>query len=424
MAPSKKGIGKKAISSSKKKPTADRPLSVQNTEVCGSQEPLASRLESESRPSSNGAEENSKADEFKYLLNYQVFLDEVVIKKDGGRNSAESENATRKYNRGSSMLWWRTKATNLVECMIADSREYYEFEEIIETWNSEKRSGMRVDLSLRYTKDMSRKYLEDSDDVEDAQSQFIKKKRKTATSVLLEAANKRRHQEELDSTELSYKRQILETHRCCVKTCPNNGNTCFVRGLRHFPISAKHLNDWNESIKIGHATIYSLPSSIDLLPAKGTSNPGYADHSLAHPTSPAPYPQLPPQYWYQNLPYTPPPASYYYSFLPPNHSPIPVSAQNAHPTSISSATAATASNLMTSQSTSTDSDPSDIFDEYIEWYAQKSKGVALEIRLAGSVLRRKGYEGLKSISETGWQSLDIEAGIAQRLLSNFLLSLQ
>ncbi|KAK9252707.1 hypothetical protein V1507DRAFT_436062 [Lipomyces tetrasporus] len=205
-----------------------------------------------------------------------------------------------------------------------------------------------------------------------------------------------------------------------------NGNTCFVRGQRHFPISAKHLNDWNESIKIGHATIYSLPSSIDPLPAKGTSNPGYADHSLTHPSSPAPYPQLSPQYWHQNLPYTPPPASYYYSFLPPNYSPIPVSAQNASPTSISSATVATdASNLMTSQSTSTDSDPLDIFDEYIEWYAQMSKVDSLEIRLAGSVLMRKGYdlEGLKSISETGWQSLDIEAGIAQRLVSNVLSSI-
>jgi hypothetical protein len=74
---------------------------------------------------------------------------------------------------------------------------------------------------------------------------------------------------------------------------------------------------------------------------------------------------------------------------------------------------------MTSQSTSTDSDPSDNFDD-IEWYAQMSKVDSLEIRLAGSVLRRKGYdlEGLKRISETGWQSLDIEAGIAQPLVSN------
>ncbi|KAK9241696.1 hypothetical protein V1506DRAFT_563514 [Lipomyces tetrasporus] len=316
MAPSKMGKGKKAISSSKKKPTADRPLNVQDTEYA-----LYTTLD----------------------FNFDAFVREMEadIPQSPRMQLANTTAVLRCSGRG-------TKATNVVECMIADSRDYYEFEKIIETWHSEKRSGIRVDLSLKYTKDISTKYLEDSDDVEDAQSQFIKKKRKTATSVLLEAAIKRRQQEELDSTELSYKRQILETHRCCVKTCPNSGNTCFVRGQSHFPISAKHLNDWNESIKIGHATIYSLPSSIDPLPAKGTSNPGYADHSLTHPSSPAPYPQLPPQYWHQNLPYTPPPASYYYSFLPPNYSPIPVSAQNASPTSISSATAATdASNLMT-----------------------------------------------------------------------------
>ncbi|KAK9242876.1 hypothetical protein V1506DRAFT_509020 [Lipomyces tetrasporus] len=138
MAPSKKRKGKKAISSSKKKPTADRSLYVQDTEVCGSQGPLASRLESESRPSSNGAEEISKADEFKYLPNYQVFRDEVVIKKyalyttldfnfDAFVREMEADipqsprmqlaNKTavlRCSGRG-------TKATNLVECMIADS---------------------------------------------------------------------------------------------------------------------------------------------------------------------------------------------------------------------------------------------------------------------------------------------------------------
>ncbi|KAK9429131.1 hypothetical protein V1505DRAFT_357192 [Lipomyces doorenjongii] len=118
----------------------------------------------------------------------------------------------------------------------------------------------------------------------------------------------------------------------------------YVRGQRHFPISAKFLNDWNESIKIGHATIHSLPSSssIDPLPARGINNPGYADHPLAHTPSPEPYPQLPPQYWHQSAPYPALQANYYYPFLAPNYSAIPVPAQDAAPTSFSGATPATA----------------------------------------------------------------------------------
>ncbi|KAK9320161.1 hypothetical protein V1517DRAFT_375880 [Lipomyces orientalis] len=202
--------------------------------------------------------------------------------------------------------------------------------------------------------------------MEDAQSQINKKKRKVC--VFLEAANKPRHEEELDSTELSYKRQILETHRCCIK---------------------------------------------------GTSNPGYADHPLAHPSSPAPYPQRPPQYWRQNFSYTLPPPNYYSSFLPPNYSPIPVCSESTSYVNIVSYSC-NCFQYNDVALNSTDSDPSEIFDEYIDLYAQKSKADALEIRLAGSALRKKRYllEGRKSNSETGWQSLDIEAGIEQRLLNN------
>ncbi|KAK9353985.1 hypothetical protein V1523DRAFT_425544 [Lipomyces doorenjongii] len=175
-----------------------------------------------------------------------------------------------------------TKAT-IVECMIADGGEYYDFERIIETWHSEKRSGIRVDLSLRHTEEISTRY-----------------------------------QEEL-ATEPSY-----------------SDNFSRSTGVASNPVQIM------ASIKIGHATIHSLPSSssIDPLPARGINNPGYADHPLAHTPSPEPYPQLPPQY--QSAPYPALQANYYYPFLAPNYSAIPVPAQDAAPTSFSGATPATA----------------------------------------------------------------------------------
>ncbi|KAK9481446.1 hypothetical protein V1527DRAFT_516583 [Lipomyces starkeyi] len=262
-----------------------------------------------------------------------------------------------------------TKATNLVECMIGDGRKYYDssaslrrgIQKNAAAFQSIYRSGT-AKRNLQGTKTIAVTWRK--------HSYGQRREKFSAISALLEAANKRRHEEELDSTEPNYKRHLLEKHRCCVKSCTNNGNTCFVRGQRHFPISAKHLNDWNESIKIAHATVHSLPSSIDPLPAKGTSNPNYADHPLTHPSSPAPYPQLPPQYWHQSALYPPSPANYYYPFIPPNYSPTPVPARDAALTSISAATPATA-NITISQTTSTESDPADIFDDYIEWYAAK-----------------------------------------------------
>ncbi|KAK9426901.1 hypothetical protein V1505DRAFT_402836 [Lipomyces doorenjongii] len=191
--------------------------------------------------------EISKA-EFRYLLNYQVLLDGVVFKKYALYTTLD-------FN-----------FSALVREIEADS----------------KCPSMQLAKTIAILQQITTRYQEDSSDLEEAQPRTKKRKAcimlqlqaSSATSALLEAANKRRHQEEL-ATEPSYKRQLLEKYRCCVKSCTNNGNTCFVRGQRHFPISAKHLNDWNESIKIGHATIHSLPSSIDPLPAK------------------APYPQLP-----------------------------------------------------------------------------------------------------------------------------------
>ncbi|KAK9326971.1 hypothetical protein V1520DRAFT_372392 [Lipomyces starkeyi] len=271
----------------------------QASEVLDSQ--VSSPLEIESLPSSTGVEEISKAEEFKYLLDYQVFLDEVVFKKYALYTtldfnfSALVREIEADNPRTPSMQLAKTIARSTVISSASLRR------------GIQKNAAAFGSTSRSDTKEKSTRYQDDSGDLEEAQPRT--KKRNSATSALLEAANKRRHEEELDSTEPSYKRHLLEKHRCCVQSCTNNGNTYFVRGgQRHFPISAKNLNDWNESIKIGHATVHSLPSSLDPLPAKGTSSLGYADHPLARPSSPAPYPQLPPQYWHQSASYPPPPA--------------------------------------------------------------------------------------------------------------------
>ncbi|KAK9491751.1 hypothetical protein V1508DRAFT_433648 [Lipomyces doorenjongii] len=145
-----------------------------------SQGGLSSPLEIESLPSSTGVEEISKAEEFRYLMNYQVLLDEVVFKKYALYTALDFNFSALVREIEADSKWSPsmqlaktiailqcsgrgTKATNLylVECMIADGREYYDFERIIETWHSEKRSGIRVDLSLRYTKEISTRYQEE-----------------------------------------------------------------------------------------------------------------------------------------------------------------------------------------------------------------------------------------------------------------------
>ncbi|KAK9428561.1 hypothetical protein V1505DRAFT_410020 [Lipomyces doorenjongii] len=241
-----------------------------------SQGGLSSPLEI-SLPSSTGVEEISKAEEFRYLLNYQVLLDEVAFKKYALYTTLD-------FNFSALVREIEADSKWSPSMQLAKTIAILQFDTMISS--ASLRRGIQKNAAA--FESISRS---DSSDLEEAQPRT--KKRKSATSALLEAANKRRHQEEL-AAEASYKRQLLEKYRCCVKSCTNNGNTCFVRGEGHFRISAKHLNDWNESIKIGHATIHSLPPLIDPLPAKGTNNPGYADHPLAHPPSPEPYPQLPP----------------------------------------------------------------------------------------------------------------------------------
>ncbi|KAK9388818.1 hypothetical protein V1515DRAFT_614332 [Lipomyces mesembrius] len=226
----------------------------------------SSPLEIESLPSSTGVEEISKAEEFKYL-----FFSALVREID-----AESEHATGKTI---AILQCSGRGQRLRICTMILSASLR---------RGIQKSAAAFDLSFRYTKEKSTRYQDDSGDLEVAQPRT--NKRKVCIRSQLQDTK-----EELDSTEPSYKRQLLEKHRCCVKSCTNNGNTCFVRGQRHFLISAKHLNDWNESIKV--------PVIL-----------GYADRPLAHPPS-APYPQLPPQYWHQSASYPPPPANYYYSFI-------------------------------------------------------------------------------------------------------------
>ncbi|KAK9352960.1 hypothetical protein V1523DRAFT_440666 [Lipomyces doorenjongii] len=251
---------------------------------------LSSPLEIESLPSSTGVEEISKAEEFRYLLNYQVLLDEVAFKKyalyttlDFNFSALVREiEADSKWS--PSMQLAKTIAILQFDTMISSASLRRGIQKNAAAFESISRSDI-TKIAVTWRK----------------HSHGQRREKFSATSALLEAANKRRHQEEL-AAEASYKRQLLEKYRCCVKSC-------------YFRISAKHLNDLNESINIGHATIHSLPPLIDPLPAKGTNNPGYADHPLAHPPSPAPYPQLPPQYWNQSASYPPLPANYYYPLM-------------------------------------------------------------------------------------------------------------
>jgi hypothetical protein len=69
---------------------------------------------------------------------------------------------------------------------------------------------------------------------------------------------------------MDYFSQIQNKWQCELKSCPNYGFTCLSwRGI-HREIDSDDLNNWNDAILDGRATIYSPPLDLHLAPAESS----------------------------------------------------------------------------------------------------------------------------------------------------------
>jgi hypothetical protein len=240
-----------------------------------------------------------------------------------------------------------------------------------------------------------------------------RKKRRTATEKRKEEAEAIQAVDKACGNDVG---NLLRRWHCEKKGCFNYSKACYIIDTDHIPLNSSDLTSWNTAIKYERATL-EVPSG-PLFSAFISKRKSIKPTKLITSTPPPPpLPSVYRPYTFSQHPLIPPPLAspyYYGNCLPPA---LPIQPQPATPSRLRAPARPAIMPAQNSSPVTSDTDPTGLLLEYIEWHIQKKPFQEWQFREAFRILQEQCYdmEGIRKLQDYNWQELAIPLGLGTRL---------